>query len=193
MKKKADIEQEMQQALQDLGIENVDWSRRISASDVVYLLDQCPFLQISDVALPSSNEIQPLKIIQAKSRWKIHDYGNALSSSPGELLYGYFRRQTGKDEKGGEGGIGEAAPGVGTIINQAVITAFEMVELAKQYGWSGIQLIDGHPRMAWAAWMQALDSGIELEGYTPTAQDYAKRQRIRASFSEHSASYKPSR
>lgn len=173
------LETEARQALRELGIENIDWKRRITAAEVLYLLDQCPFLQITDTALAVATEIQPLKLIEAKSGWKIHDYGNALSSSPGELLFG---KQKDDDEGGG---------GAGTIVNQAVITAFEMVELAKQHGWTGIQLVDGHPLMAWAAWMQALDSGLEIEGYTPTANDHSKRRRIKGAI-EQMPSKRPS-
>jgi hypothetical protein len=178
---KKNIDEQVQQALQDLGMDSVDWQRRISASDVLYLLDQCPFLQIMDTGLQMTSELPPLQLITAKSGWKIHDYGNAMSSSPGESIYGKPRlRRTRLDQgedKGGEGG--EGGSGVGTLVNQAVITAVEMVEIAQQHGWAGVQLIDGHPLMAWAAWMQTLDSGMELEGYEPTAKDYAKLRRVK--------------
>ena len=176
---KKDIEQQVQQALQTLGLENTDWKRHVSASDILYLLDQCPFLQIMDTALPVSPEIKPLVLVTAKSNWKIHDYGNAISSSPGELLFGPLgkpRKKWEDDEEGGEGGSGS-----GTMVNQAVITAFEMIELAKQHGWAGVQIVDGHPLMAWAAWMQAFDSEITLEGFNPTAQDFSKRRRLKQS------------
>lgn len=175
---KKNIDEQLQQALQDLGMDQVDWKRHVSPSDVLYLLDQCPFLQIMDTGLQIASELPPLQLITAKSGWKIHDYGNAMSSSPGELLYGDPRlRPTRLDEdeaKGGEGG-----GGVGTIVNQAVMTAIEMVEIAQQHGWENVQLVDGHPLMAWAAWMQTLETGMEMEGYTPTAKDYAKLRRVK--------------
>ncbi len=165
---KLELDQEIQAALKELGIDKNALKRRITPGEVLYLLDQCPFLQIADTRLHLTENLPPLKIIQAQSGWKIHSYGNALSSSPGDLLYG------------GTEGLGK-----GTIINQAAMTAFEMVDLAREFGWDAIHLIDGHPLMAWAAWMQTLESGIELEGYTPTAQDHVKWQRIKG--------YKPSR
>ncbi len=187
---KDDITLQMQQTLRELGIEEVDWKRHVSAGDVLYLLDQCPFLQIMDTALQLSPQLPELKLMTAKSGWKIHDYGNAISSSPGELLYGRpgkVRKRGALQDEDQEGGSG-----TGTLVNQAVITAWEMVELAKERGWEGIQLIDGHPLMAWAAWMRAADSEMTLEGYTPTAQDFSKRRRIKQSATETFAARGPS-
>ena len=190
-KKKSDpkpetsIDQQVQQTLQQLGM-SADWKRRISAGDVLYLLDQRPFLHITDTGLSlSSANLAPLTLITAQSGWKIHDYGHTLSSSPGELIYGTAGVGA-EEDTGGEGGVG-------TIVNQAVITAFEMVTLAEEHGWAGIRLIDGHPLMAWAMWVQSLDSGMEIEGYTPTAQDYAKWRRVKAPRSEHEAGKKLTR
>lgn len=172
------IDQQVQQALEEVGINYADWKRRVSAGDVLYLLDQCPFLQITNTAVSSPVPLSSLTLVSARSGWKIHDYGgHALSSSPGELLFG-GRRVRGKKNEEDEGGA-IAMPGAGTLVNQAVITAFEMVELAKQHGWAGVQFVDGHPLMAWAAWMQAEDSDLGMEGYTPTARDYLKRRRIK--------------
>ncbi len=183
------INEQVEQALQELGMSGADhWKQRISARDVVYLLDHCPFLEISDPRQqPPAQDIQPLKIVTARSGWKIHDFKNMLSSSPGELLYGNPNEE---DEGGGSGG---RFPKAGTLINQAVITAFEMIEIAERHGWPGIQLVDGHPLMVWAAWVQTLDSGMEIEGYTPTAKDYAKWRRLKSARPETGVSPRPSR
>jgi len=177
--KNENYEQEVQRTLRELGIKNVDWKRGVSASDVLYLLDQCPFLQIMNTAPNLATDLKPLKLIQARSGWKIHDYGNAMSSSPGELLFGGAPlRKPGETDEGGEGG---RVGGVGTIVNQAVITAFQMIELAKEHGWTGVLLVDAHPLMAWAAWVQAEDSELSMEGFTPTAKDLSKRRRFKLS------------
>lgn len=187
----AAIDQQVQAALQEIGLENIDWNRNVSAGDVIFLLDQCPFLQIMDTGLQLAAELPPLKIITAKSGWKIHDYGNALSSSPGELIYGKPGvRRPRADEDGGSQG-GEGGSGVGTLINQAVVTAFAMIEIATQYGWAGVRLVDGHPLMAWAAWVQALEAGMEMEGYSPTAKDYAKLRRLKTAAPERGATFRP--
>jgi hypothetical protein len=180
---------QLEYTLNELGIPAADWQRRISASDVIYLLDQCPFLEISDA------EGQPAdkpRLIKARSGWKIHDLGGRLSSSPGLLMYGHPKISSSTDDTGGtEDGTG--VPKAGTLINQAVITAFEMVELAFQKGWSIVKLIDGHPLMAWAAWVQALDTGMGIEGYVPSAKDLAKLKRLKAPRTEPGVSPKMSR
>ncbi|MBS0350058.1 MAG: hypothetical protein JSR33_02530 [Proteobacteria bacterium] len=183
-----DYDDELDYTLSSLGIPVADWQRRVSASDVVYLLDQCPFLEIRDAQ--EQSPAKP-KLIRARSGWKIHDLGNQLSSSPGLLLFGHPKISSSTEEDGTEGGTG--VPKAGTIINQAVITAFEMVELALQRGWSVIKLIDGHPLMAWAAWVQSLDSGIGIEGYVPSAKDFAKLQRLKAPRTESGIAPKMSR
>jgi hypothetical protein len=183
------LDEDIQQNLDSIGL-NVDWRRRVSAGDVLYLLDQCPFLQISDTSLQLSYDLPPLKVVTAKSGWRIHDYGNALSSSPGEWMFGNPRaRRTRIDgeQKGGEGG----GSGVGTVVNQAVLTVFDMIELVKAHEWAGIRLVDGHPLMAWAAWMYALDSGLEVEGYSPTAKDLARRRRIKGAAPGPGATFRP--
>ncbi len=173
---KKNLPDEVQKALHDLGMDTVDWQRRISASDVVYLLDQCPFLQIMNTGF-TTEELPPLQLVTAKSGWKIHNYGNAISSSPGLWLFG--NPKTSPTVIDGREGSGSSGTGTGTLVNQAVTTAMEMVRIAIEQGWEGIQLVDGHPLMAWAAWMQSLDAGLDLEGYAPTAKDMAKRRRIK--------------
>lgn len=187
-----DVNQEIQDALRSLRLNEAEIDRSVSAADFVYLLNQWPFLQITDIRLQMDQQVQSLNILQAKSRWKIHDYGDALSSSPGEFAFGQpgSLKKTGlvKDKDDEEGGSG-----VGTLVNQGVITAFEMVDLAIQRGWSGIKLIDAHPLMAWAAWMHCLDYGIDLAGYQPSAHDYARWKRIQGEKLGIKSTFKPSR
>jgi hypothetical protein len=181
-----DLTGEIEEVFERLGINpHIDWKNRINVSDVLYILDHWPFLQMVDGGTsPLSTE--QLQLLTAKSGWKIHSYRDALSSSPGEFLFG------GAGEEGGEGGEGGAKPGKGTIVNQAVMTAFEMVELARQYGWEKIKLVDGHPLMLWAAWMQAEDLNIEIVGYQPSEHDFARRRRIKRSRSaEETLLYRP--
>ncbi len=187
-----DVNKQIQDSLRQLRLNEVDFNRRVSAADVVHLLNQWPFLQITDIQLQIDQQIQPLKILQAKSHWKIHDYGDALSSSPGELVYGKVGSLK-KHARDKEQGDQEGGSGVGTLVNQAVITAFEMVDLALQRGWHGIKLIDAHPLMAWGAWMRCLEAGVDLAGYEPSAYDYARFKRIKGREPSVRPSLKPSR
>jgi hypothetical protein len=170
------LDKNIQKTLEELGINYSELGRRASASDVIYLLDQWPFLQITNTELYVEHEIKPLEILSARSGWKIHNYVSALSSSPGNVVFGPVGKSKKKGEEDKEGGSG-----TGTLVNQAVITAWEMIELAKKVGWANVKLIDGHPLMVWAAWMKCLEYGMQLEGFTPGAKDYAKLQRIRRS------------
>lgn len=181
---------EVQKALKELGI-NINWKRGFDLSEFLYLLDRCPFLQIVDTNPHDEAALTPLKLITAKSGWKIHQYGDAMSSSPGLLLFGGGDFRINPDKKKDEEGGGIINPGKGTIINQAVVTALEMVELAHQLGWAGIKIVDGHQLMVWAAWMQAMDLGMDLTGYSPSAQDFVKRNRIKRPLSEQQQMYRP--
>lgn len=185
-KKQPPLDPQVENALKQLGIAQIDWKRHISAADVLYLLDHCPFLRITNTAALPPGETVSLQLVEAKSGWHIHHEGNAMSSSPGEFLFfgGDFRIRTPEDKDQGGEGSGTVNPGKGTVVNQAVMTAFDMVTLAHKLGWEGVRVIDGHPLMVWAAWMQALDLGVALEGYAPTAQDIVKRSRVKKAFPE---------
>ena len=158
------IEQEYERAV----------ARSFTSKDVVYLFDQCPFLQLVNADYATYGEVD-FKIVRAKSGWDVHHYGDALSASPGLLLFGGYRASE-EDKQGGDQG-GESG-GTGTIVKQAFDTTLEMIELAIAKGWGGIMLIDGHPMMQWAAWMHAYDRGYILQGYNPIEEDFQKRERL---------------
>ncbi len=177
-----DIEELVEKASEKLHVE-IDWLRSITAEDIIYLLDHCPFLQIRDPNAELEN--QELKLIAADSGWTIHDYGDAMSSSPGAFLYGggYFRIST-SGEEDDEGGSGIVNPGKGTIRKQAFDTAMQMVEMAKANGWSMIEIVDGHPLMERAAWIKAEKSAITLTGFEPQEEDYKVRDLLDLSESD---------
>jgi hypothetical protein len=169
------IQEEIQQAADKLNID-IKWARGISPEDLLYLLDQCPFLQILDTAPEIKSEPDPVKFIKSESGWTIHNYGDAMSSSPGKLLFGgyYQRVNQDEDDEGGGGfaqGSGEYIQGKGTIRGQAYVTAAEMIDQAKALGWSGIKIVDGHPWMMRRAWLQANKQGLPVEGFAPTEHD----------------------
>ncbi len=186
-KKFSDFDQELENSLHKLGVNNVNLQRQISPEEIIYLLDRCPFLQIIATNAKVLASHSSLQLVSAKSGWKIQNYFHAMNSSPGMLLFGggdfRFRFPEEQDKDGSTGGT-VINPGKGTIYNQAIMTANEMVALALQQGWHGIKVVDGHPLMILGAWMEASDLGMGFEGYTPSEQDLAKRRRIKRSRSE---------
>lgn len=175
-----DVENLIDETSKKLNLD-INWLRGITPQEILYLLDRCPFLQMVNTEV--SGEEHELQFHFADSGWTIHDYGDALSSSPGELLFGggdfrIFLKGEGDDE-GGEGGA-VLNPGKGTIRKQAFDTAGQMVELAYDHGWAGIQIVDGHPIMERGAWIKAEELGMTVKGFTPTQQDLAMRNRIRS-------------
>lgn len=155
-------------------IPEIQWGP-IRHQDVEYLLNQYPFLQIISTEPNFPEEITP-QLITANSGWTIHDYGDAMSTSPGEWLFGYFEKN--EEEEGGKSG-GTIA-GKGTIVNQAYLTAQQMVAIAMEKGWPGIEIVAGNPLMCWAAWMLAQDYNFPLQGYEPTRVEKRKRERIKS-------------
>ena len=166
--------------LNHLGLQ-IDWMREISEEEIQYLLDHSPFLQI--VAIGVRETLAEPEIIKLKTGWTALSYGDAICSSPGELLFwgGDFRfRLYQDDEDDGEGG-GIVNPGKGTVYKQAFDTAAAMGELAKQLGWSGIYVVDGHPIMKWAMWVWAQENKMQFDGFNPSRMDKSKRERMRRS------------
>lgn len=178
IKSPEDLPADLKEQLDKLGLTDaVDWSAAITPNDILYLLDRCPFLQIVST---DDKAAKPFEIIRAPSGWDVHSYGEALSSSPGRLLFADhqdFKRIL--KEEGDEGG--SQTGGRGTIYQQAFDTAVFMVALAKKLGWPAIYIVDGHPRMQWAAWFAATENGLEIGGFTPTEEDYKKRDRVKLS------------
>lgn len=177
------IEKELENKAKKLGVDLEELQqnvfRTISAEEILYLLDRCPFLQM----VCSNAEIEPhaVEIMPAATNWPIHNYGDAMSSSPGPLLYnsGFYR--TRREEDDDEGGSGIVTLGSGTIVKQAWDTACEMVALAKHLNWAGVILVDGHPLMRRAAWLKAMQIGLRVEGFEPNTQDLKVQNRLNLS------------
>lgn len=179
-----DIENLIQDASQKLKLD-IDWMRKLTPQDVLYLIDHCPFLQM--INPDATGEGESVKLILADSGWMIHDYGDAMSSSPGELLFagGDFRIRL-ADEKEDEGGEGGSIlnPGKGTFRKQAFDTATQMAEMAANRNWAAIRFVDGHPLMQRAAWIRAEQLGLKVIGFTPDKYDKIVRDRIQLSPNE---------
>lgn len=143
--------------------------RPVTPEEIAYLLSRMPFLQITslDMAL---DDLTPPTFITAKTGWIIHDYTSALCSSPGKLLWG-------NPDDDGDSGIGELT-GQGTIINQAQLTATEMISIAIERGWTAVNIVDGSPLMKFAAWDACQTDGIHSVGFEPTEHDIKKQKRL---------------
>ena len=169
------FEKELEAAADKLNVE-IDYLRTIKPEELLYLLDHCPFLQIVNTVI-SEKEQPDFELVKApNSGWDIHVYPDAMSSSPGRLLFGGYR--WGDDEDDEDGG------GFGTIYNQAFVTGMDMINLAQSLGWAGVQLVDGHPRMIRGAWIQAANNQFPFEGFEPTIQDLKVQQRVLTSPAE---------
>ena len=161
-------------------IESV-WDRPVSDKEYKYLKQRYPFLQIIDNREDRSEDID-LSIITADTQWKILDYGHALSSSPGELMF--IREIADDDDDDGDGGIRNKFKGHGTIVKQAFDTATQMVRIAAERGWPSVFLVDGHRLMLWAAWVESIEQGMRSFGFHPTEEEEKKRERIKRDSSE---------
>jgi len=174
-----------EQRVAGLDLKEATIFRPVTHKDVDYLCNKYPFLQMVNIEAKFEGEITP-KFITSQSGWTIHDYGNAMSASPGEFLFGggnykafleEILKGEIKEEEGGKGGVGGVNPGKGTIVKQMFDTAVEMVKLAIKK-WPGIEIIDGTNLMKWAAWLAAKEKDYTLEGFDPEEEDIKKYERV---------------
>ena len=136
----------------------------IRHGDIIYLCDQVyPYLQIAS----PGHELAATKIniIAAGNDWKIVDHGEILSAAAPHDKVGSM--------------------GHGTIVKQQFDVAFEMMTLAQKRHWGQagdeggtgelkpetVQILGGTPMMERFAWFAAKVLGINLDGFTPTAED----------------------
>jgi len=168
-----------------LDLKEANIFRPITHGDVEYLCNKYPFLQMVNIEAKFEGEITP-KFITSQSGWTIHDYGDAMSASPGEFLFGggdykafldeILKEEIKEGEQGGEGGA-MVNPGKGTIVKQMFDTATEMVKIAIKK-WPGIEIIDGTYLMKWVAWLAAKEKNYPLEGFDPDEEDIKKYERV---------------
>ena len=179
---------EYRQQLIDLGIGDPYEARDVNLNDIIYLSERWQFLEIKPAGenLPAPPE-KP-ELIEIKSGWTVVKKKNkrgetVMATSPGRFIFrgGYFQILWDEEEDDDEGGGGVVNGGHGTIIKQAFDSAAEMMRLAQAFGWEAVQIIDGHPRMQRAAWMEACRIGVKLRGYGPSMEAERQRRRIMSS------------
>ena len=81
---------ELEEMMHKYGIDIYSF-RDIKIQDIYYLLSQWPFLQIANTESRLADLQPEVQFVEAGSGWLIHDYGDALSSSPGRFLLGHLR------------------------------------------------------------------------------------------------------
>lgn len=152
----------------DLDISEVNWDRPITEEDINYLLQLYPYIQIMNSEPEWGEDINTEFIKSRGSNWIIHDYGEALSTSPGKYLFGESEEDDADDKANRQG----------TIINQTYETAVFLVHLAIDKGWPAIDIISGTELFKWALWMAGQDNNYTVLGYDPSQEDLIKRDRI---------------
>lgn len=173
-----------QQEIEELIGKPVDTSRPYTPQDLVYILNQHPFIQIVNPDAKFAGEIKH-KITKLASGWNLFDYGDALCSSAGEFMFGGadyldFIQKILSDKKTDEDdGRTTVNPGKGTIIKQTYDTIKEIIDIAISKGWGGIELVDGTPLMTEFLWRLCEESGLTLDGYTPDEEEEANAKRKR--------------
>lgn len=165
------------------------WDEDLRPEEIAYLVDHCPYLQMVDG--DNKVEFQAVQLKTAKTGWTLHDFVGAISSSPGLVLFreqmtlGAWQAKSdlpqASEEEGDDGGSGEGdfIPGPGSIWHQAFQTCFEMVAMAKEYGWGSVYLYQGHPYMIRSAWIAATyEFGLATLGFEPSDYDMKVRERF---------------
>lgn len=144
---------------------------KLSPAALAHLRNQFPYLQMISSEAVIEENISP-RFKKAPCGWVIHDYGQAMSTSPGKHLYGPGNPELADEDQGGD-------TGAGTLVWKSYEAAVAMIELAIEKGWPGVEIVAGTPFMQWAAWMAAQDKNYLLIGYEPSAAEKQKRERIR--------------
>jgi len=180
------VESNLKRVADQLGIEVADWARKMTPEEIQWLLDHCPFGQFV-----SGGGAEPLeKVIHypaPSSNWPIVDYGDAMTTSPGPYIYGggYFRVSSGESEEDeDQGGSGIVNPGKGTIVNQAFLTAQDIVAIAQKNNWASIHVVDCHRMLGRAVWIYGEKAGMIITGFEPDEKDIRVEQLLSSSSDE---------
>lgn len=154
-------------------------TRPVTSVEIAHVLRNYAYLEMSDASVYElkSIDLAQLKFITSKSGWLIHDHGSVLRASPGKMLY---HSHNAFEDDGAGGGAGA---GYGTIVQQYVDTARDMLTIA-QSRWLGARILSGYRPMQFAAYLIAQAShyileGIELSDEETRTYQYVK-QRVQA-------------
>jgi hypothetical protein len=150
-------------------------TRSVTSVELAYVLRNHAFLEISDASLYEVKAIDPEKLtfVKSKSGWLIHDHGSLLRASPGRLLYRHHNAFNENEQDGSGGGVG-----IGTIVQQYVDTARDMLTIA-QNRWLGAKVLSGYRPMQFAAYLIAQASHYILEGVELTEEEARTYQHVK--------------
>lgn len=169
--------------LDKLRLDLNNWDRELTDDEIQYMFDRFTHIQVATPNDPALPTYSPPKVIQSQSGWGIINYGNAISSSPGEYLFNYaglaqyqdMKKAAGEDDDG-EGGID--GTGLGTIHKQRFDTAEDIVKEALKNGWKSIHIVDGDPNFIWALWVHAEQNGLSVTGYDFDENEQKRKERV---------------
>jgi len=147
-------DEDIDRALADLAdlVKPIATEGKISIDAFFYLLLIWSSFHVYPLEPPQEAFPDGAKVIPFKEGWQIVDFGDSISTSPGEYYGSYC---------------------TGRLIN----TAIQMIELMAQRGITKIGFL-GHDVARRAAWMECLDHNISIINYEPTDFDWEVRYRI---------------
>ncbi|CAM4388858.1 MAG: hypothetical protein LEGION0398_MBIBDBAK_01143 [Legionellaceae bacterium] len=137
-------------------------ARGVSYDEFYYLLSRFPSLVIRNIEGNSIHK-EPI-IIKSRSNWDIQDYGDVIATSAGRFLWGSYTDGTPDNPK--------LHQSTGTLTQQFIDTAYDVMVLAKKKEWIGIHLIHGFYGMVRAAWIASTELELDFNGFYPSSSDY---------------------
>lgn len=140
-------------------------SRAITYEEFYYLLGRFPALVICHPDAESSPYTRNPRIIKSRSGWEIKDFGDWLCTSPGRLLWGPYSEGSPDDYQR------EFVKGSGTLVQQYVDAAYDVISLAVEKNWPGAKIRHGFYGMIRAGWIAAEALQFHLDGFAPTVND----------------------
>lgn len=125
-------------------------------------------------------------VFTAETGWEVHDFTEAMSTSPGDLILQHNTLSFAADgsliEDDDEGSTtGDEDPtkrGKGTLFLQAYLTAQQLVKQAAERGWGGVIIANGDSYMQRSAWMACEDNGLAYGGFKPSDEDWKHYDRV---------------
>lgn len=153
--------------------------RPISAADIAYLRERCPYIQILNIEATFEN-YTGVKFHIAKSGWTIQNLDDGACASAGGFIWGGTDSPLIEnwDKKDPELLREFVNTGKGTVIKQAFDTSRELAEMVQHRWKAGIEIISGSDLMKWALWVACQDLKIKLIGFEPNEAHKKKRDRL---------------
>ena len=152
-------------------------TRAPTTREVEYLISRFPFLIIEN---PEAKPIDKTsrKQIKAESGWLIYDEGDQISTTPGRLVYGGYRSSDEDEGEGGDEGGGAVSPS-GSMTQQFMDTATQMINLAIEKAWPFAKIVDGYRPMQQAALMAAEEKRFSLRGIVSSKEERTVSEHIK--------------